>query len=201
MPEGFIDFGRDLPAHTVRLVGPTVELLARPGLHPALSDLLVEAAHTVHGEASMSARKGEFPAPLEHDYAISPDAARYYKTGKTWLYRTLPFVLASIVNQILVAFVPIVIVVIPGIRLIPAIYKWRIRLLINFRYRALLHLEREVRSDLTPADRTALLVRLDDIETAVNRMKVPASFGDQFYGLRGHIDFVRDRLSQPSPPQ
>jgi hypothetical protein len=36
--------------------------------------------------------------------------------------------------------------------------------------------------------------RLDHIEEAVNRMKVPASFADQFYGLRGHIVFVRTRL-------
>jgi hypothetical protein len=36
--------------------------------------------------------------------------------------------------------------------------------------------------------------RLDNIEEAVNRMKVPASFADQFYGLRGHITFVRARL-------
>jgi hypothetical protein len=27
-------------------------------------------------------------------------------------------------------------------------------------------------------------------------MKVPASFADQFYSLRGHIDFVRGRLGE-----
>ena len=41
-----------------------------------------------------------------------------------------------------------------------------------------------------------MLARLDEIEHAVNRMKVPASFADQFYSLRGHIDFVRERLAQ-----
>ena len=37
---------------------------------------------------------------------------------------------------------------------------------------------------------------LDDIEQAVNRMKVPASFADQFYSLRGHIDFVRKLVDE-----
>jgi len=38
------------------------------------------------------------------------------------------------------------------------------------------------------------MLRLDGIEQAVNTMKVPASFADQFYGLHGHIGFVRERL-------
>jgi hypothetical protein len=41
-----------------------------------------------------------------------------------------------------------------------------------------------------------LLKELDEIEIAVNRMKVPASFADLFYSLRCHIDFVRNLLSQ-----
>ena len=31
-------------------------------------------------------------------------------------------------------------------------------------------------------------------EFFLSKMKVPASFADQFYGLRGHIGFVRERL-------
>jgi hypothetical protein len=37
--------------------------------------------------------------------------------------------------------------------------------------------------------------RLDLIEKEVNKMKVPASFGDQFYVLREHIRFVHNRLT------
>jgi hypothetical protein len=32
-------------------------------------------------------------------------------------------------------------------------------------------------------------------------MKVPAYFADQFYVLRGHIGFVRDRLMKSALPQ
>ena len=39
-----------------------------------------------------------------------------------------------------------------------------------------------------------LLRRLDEIEASVNQLKVPASFADQFYGLRGHIGFVRQMV-------
>jgi len=43
--------------------------------------------------------------------------------------------------------------------------------------------------------RRELLAKLDAIENEVHRLKVPASFADQFYGLREHIEFVRGRLT------
>ena len=38
------------------------------------------------------------------------------------------------------------------------------------------------------------MTRLAEIELAVKRLRIPAKFADQFYGLRGHIDYVRERL-------
>jgi hypothetical protein len=194
LPRGSIDFGRDMPPHAVNLVGPTVELVARASLHPALSDLLLEAAREVHGRATLLQRRGEFPAPLEHEFKISEEAGRYYKSGKGFLYRSLPFALASVVNRILVAFVPMLLVLIPGLRFIPIAYKWRTQLRIYRWYRNLLRVERGLSGELTSGKREELLARLDHIEKSVNQMKVPASFADQFYGLREHIGFVRDRL-------
>lgn len=196
IPMGAFDFGRNIPSNEVHLIGPTVELLARPNLHPALVDLLLDAARQVHGVPKLLQRKGEFPAPLEHDYPISVEAARFYKSGKTFLYSRLPFWLASLVNRIAVAFVPLVLVLLPVLRLIPAAYKWRIRLLLYRRYRGLMAVERELLVKMNTKKREELIDRLDHIENSLNKMKVPASFGDQFYGLRGHIGFVRNRLGE-----
>jgi hypothetical protein len=194
LPRGSIDFGRDLPPRDVTLIGPSVELVARASLHPALSDLLLEAAREVHGNATLLQRRGEFPSPNEHDFKISPDASRFYKSGKTFLYRSLPFWMASLVNRILTAFVPMLLILIPGLRLIPAAYKWRIQLRIYRWYRSLLAVERDLAGEMTGAKREELLRRLDHIEGSVSRMKVPASFAGQFYGLRDHIGMVRGRL-------
>src|SRR5512143_629286 len=194
LPKGSIDFGKDIPAHDVSLIGPTVELIARADLHPALSDLLLEAAQEVHGKSGLFKHRGEFPAPLEHEFNISADASRYYKSGKSFLYRYLPFRLASLMNRIIVVAVPMVVVLLPGLRIIPALYRWRIKLRIYRWYRALLMLERDLATRLALEEREELLGRLDHIEEEVNKMKMPASFADQFYVLRGHIDFVRDRL-------
>ncbi len=195
LPKGSIDFGKGIPPQDVFLVAPTVELIARESLHPALSDLLIEAAREVHSGSGLLRRKGEFPAPIEQEIRISDDAIRFYKSGKSFLYRYLPFGLASLVNRIVVVLVPMIVLLLPALRFIPAIYRWRFRSRISRWYRALLTIEQDLIAPSAPDQRSTLMERLDNIEAAVNRMKVPASFADQFYVLRGHITFVRTRLS------
>jgi hypothetical protein len=193
--EGSIDFGKNVPDHNINLLSPTVELIARKDLHPALSDLLLETATEVHSRAGRFQRQGEFPSPLEHEYPISSDAQRFYKSGKSFLYRYLPFRMASFLNRILVVIVPMFLVLIPGLRSIPVIYRWRMRLRILRWYRALLVLESGLSPNVTFEKREELLSRLDQIEHTVNNMKVPASFADQFYTLRSHIAIARARLT------
>ncbi len=200
LPKGSLDFGKNIPSRDVTLIGPTVDLIARKELHPALSDLLLEAAHEVHSPANLLRRQGEFPAALEHDFPLSPEAGRYYKTGKSFTYRYLPFRLASIVNRFLVAFLPVAVVLIPGMRVIPALLRLRMRFRLFRWYRALMAVERDLLRPNEAVNRGDLTTRLAQIEEAVNKMKVPASFADQFYVLRQNILFVRSRLLKPGAP-
>lgn len=199
LPMGVFDFAKNTPAKDFHLIGPTVELVAREDLHPALSDLLIEAAQQVHGRATVLQRAGEFPAPLEHEFPVSDDAKRYYKSGKSFLYRNLPFWLASLSDRVLIILVPIVLLLLPGLRLLPWLYSWRIRSRIYRWYGQLLALERSALPDYAGAEPGALLARLDGIEQAVNRIKVPVAFADQLYVLREHINFVRQRLARTAP--
>ncbi|MFA6289908.1 MAG: TAXI family TRAP transporter solute-binding subunit [Opitutaceae bacterium] len=195
LPQGSIDLGKNLPALDVVLVGPTVEFVAREGLHSALSDLLLDVARKVHGKAGLLQKRGEFPAPLEHEFKLSDDAQSYYKTGRSWLYRSVgSFWVASLLNRLLLAVVPLALVIIPAIRLLPVAYRFSIQLKFYRCYRPLQRLERESFEPLTAERVQELLRQLDEIEKSVNRLKVPASFAERFYGLRSYIHFVRIRL-------
>jgi TRAP-type uncharacterized transport system substrate-binding protein len=196
LPMGALDFGLNIPKEDVRLVGPTVELVARKGLRPTLIDLLLDAAQEVHGSAGLLRKKGEFPSLVAHEFPISGEAVRYQKSGKSFLYRELPFWMASTVNRVLLVFVPLVVLLIPGLRMIPALLGWKTKLRLYRWYRALLSLEYEMRGEVLPEKREELLARLNAIEEAVNGSKIPASYGDQFYGLRFYIDFVKERLAR-----
>ncbi|HET7318645.1 MAG TPA: TAXI family TRAP transporter solute-binding subunit [Nitrospirota bacterium] len=200
VPMGVFDFDQNLPPRDIHLIGPMVELVARDNLHPALSDLLIEAAREVHGGATLLQRAGEFPAPLEHEFRISENAKRFYSSGKGFFYRFLPFWLASLADRTLVFVVPIAVLLIPGLKMVPKFYNWRVRSRIYRVYGKLIALERNMLSQPAPKELEEMLKRLDDIETEVNKMKMPLAFADQFYVLRDHIDFVRGRYSTGGGP-
>lgn len=194
MPPGAFDLGENLPPQSLNMLAPTVDLLAHSDLHPALSDLLMDAAKEVHSRATLLQNFNEFPAPLQHAFPISDDAARYYKSGKSVLYRYLPFWLASLVNRAVVVLVPIIVVLIPGLRIVPQLYGWRITNRIYKRYGELMALERASLEPTTPEERTALLERLAEVEKTVISNKIPGAYANQLYVLRTHIHFVRERL-------
>lgn len=200
LPRGALDFAHDTPSEDINLIGPTVEIVARENLHPALSDLLIAAAREVHGTPGLFKKRGEFPSAQERDFHVSDDAIRFYTSGKSFLYRTFPFSVASMIARLLAFIVPIVLLLVPAFKVLPAIYRWRIESRIHRWYKMLLELERDafgpagdpVTGD--PARREELLRHLDMIEKSVSKIVVPAAFGDLFYGLRGHIVFVRNVL-------
>jgi hypothetical protein len=198
LPEGAMDLGRDYPPRTVELVGPTVELVARDDLHPALSDLLIRAAREIHGGPGLFRNAGEYPAPLARDFPVSADAERYYKSGEQFLYKRLPFWLASLVDRLLVLLLPLLVVIVPATRLAPTIYRWRVRSRIYRYYGVLMSIERDMRAERTPEEHERVRARLDDIARAVTDLKTPPSFADQLYVLRDHVAAVRRRLEGPT---
>jgi hypothetical protein len=195
LPPGVLDLKYRIPPETVHLISPTVELVARTHLHPAISDLLIEAAQEVHGMPGLLQHAGQFPNPVAHEYPISEDAQRYYKSGKSFLYRTLPFWLASIGDRALVLLLPVAVLLFPTMRVIPALYRWRIRSRIYRYYGSLIAIERAALSHSTGEERKQLFAQLDEIEASLNRLRMPLAYADAFYVLREHVGFVRSRLT------
>lgn len=195
LPAGAFDLGENLPPTDINLLAPTVELIAHSDLHPALCDLLIEAATQVHGRASLLQSAGQFPNPSIHSFPISSEAARYYKSGdRSFIYRYLPFWLASILSRLLIVIVPLLVIIIPSLRYVPLLYRWRIDSRIHRRYGELMELERHALTSLSEDRRAELLKQLEAIEKSVISRKMPGSHAEQVYVLREHIDFVRNKL-------
>jgi hypothetical protein len=182
----------------LHLIGPTVEILARPNLHPAISDLLIEAAQEVHGMPGLLQNAGQFPSPIAREYPISEEATRYYKSGKSFLYRVLPFWVASMADRILVLLLPVAVLLIPALRLIPALYGWRVRSRIYRYYGSLIAIERGALNGATEEERRVLVAELDQIEESLNTLRMPLAHADAFYVLREHVGFVRAHLGEAS---
>ncbi|GAB6852058.1 TAXI family TRAP transporter solute-binding subunit [Paraburkholderia kururiensis] len=197
LPPGVLDLRRKVPPNTVHMISPMVEIVARRNLHPAISDLIIEAAQEVNGTAGLLQGAGQFPKLIAHEYPISEDAARYYKSGKSFLYRSLPFWLATVADRMLVLLLPVAVLLFPALRVVPALFRWRVRSRLYRYYGVLIAIERRAMRHATEAQRKSLLDELDGIEASLNNVRVPLAYADAFYVLREHVSFVRSHLVEP----
>ncbi len=192
LPRGVIDLAADRPPHDVRLVGTTTSLVVRDDLHPALVQLLVQAAADAHDDAGWFHRAGEFPNPTARSFPLAPEAQRYYRDGVPWLQRHLPFWLANFIERMWIVVLPLVAVMIPLSRLLPPLIELRVRSRVYRWYAHLRALERAL--EAPDADRAALRQALERIDAQVERVGVPLAYTHELYELRSHIHLVRQRL-------
>jgi TRAP transporter TAXI family solute receptor len=189
---GTVDLANDIPPANVKMVAVTAHLVARDDFHPALVSVLLQAATKVHSGAGVFHKAGEFPAARAGDFPVSEDAVRFFKSGPPLLQRYMPFWVANLIERLLVLLVPLIAVLIPMMRIMPALYDWRIKRRIFRWYRELKEFEVSIHDTGNTAQ---LLAKLDDIEKGVAQTKVPLTYWDYVYTLRGHIDLVRARLT------
>jgi TRAP transporter TAXI family solute receptor len=194
LPRGAFNLAADIPERDVVLIAPTANLLARDTLHPALAYLLMRTASEIHGSAGLLDRSGEFPAPLETGFPLSGEARRYYQAGVPLLQRYLPFWAANLVDRLWVMLVPIIAVVVPLGRAVPALYLWRVRSRIFRWYARLKEIELQLEENPRREMLEDMLKRLEETERAVNRIPTPLSYAENLYFFREHIEVVRRRL-------
>jgi len=194
LPEGVIDFEDNIPSRDITLVAPTTELVARPDLHPALVNLLLEAAKIVHKTGGEFEREGEFPSPKYLDFKLSPDAERFYKGGPPFLQRYLPFWIAIFVSRMTILLLPFFGIVLPLFKLLPLIYRWRMRSKIYCWYSDLRHFDPERHKEESAERLQEYMVELEGIEAKVSKITVPLSYSEELYHLRLHIDMLRKKL-------
>ena len=194
LPRGAIDLTVDLPSREITLLTTTANLIVNEDFHPALGLLLVQAATEVHGRAGVLQKAGEFPAALESEFPLADEAKRFYKSGTPFLQRYLPFWIANFIERMAVLLLPIVAVLLPLFKILPALIQWRNKSRLFKWYSELKHLEAQVAANSDPAQVAGYLDRLDEIEAGVNHTRVGNNYSDYVYNLRLHLDLVRNRL-------
>ena len=195
LPRGAVDLVRDIPGQDVTLLAATANLVARDDIHPALVSLLAEAAFEIHGKVGMFQQADEFPAPKDLTFEVSKSAEHYYKSGPSFLQRYLPFWAAVLVDRILIMAIPLL-ALIPILRILPAIYRWRITSRIYRWYGELSALESEIKSQYDPARYAEYMEKIDSMEERANNHPVPVAYTHLRYTLREHINLARASLER-----
>lgn len=198
---GSVDPAQDRPRQDITLLATTANLVIHKDLHPALAYLLLEAAREVHRGATLLNKPGEFPNGRATDFPLADEAARYYRDGRPFLQRYLPYWAANALQRLLLVLLPLVAIAIPVFRIVPKLFEFKEKNRLYRRYGALLEMERDITSRrLNEQEIAEATARLDQIEHDVSHMKFALDFSDRVYTLRQHVDYVRRQLQAHGVP-
>ncbi len=196
MPQGVADLVLDIPPADTRVLAPTASLVVRDDLHPALQNLLLQAARQIHGKPGFFQTANEFPSYMDGMLPLSSEAERFFKSGPPFLQRYLPFWLAVLVDRLIVLLVPVIALLIPLLRVAPAIYSWRVKSKVFRCYGELKFLEDDLKNHYDPARLAEYRERLDALDEEAAELHVPLGFTDLVYTLREHVNLVRSILDK-----
>jgi len=198
VPAGVGDMARNRPPADVVLLAPKANLVVREDLHPAIQYLLLDAAMHIHSRPEIFQKAGQFPAAESIGLPLSDEARQFYRTGRPFLQRYLPFWLAVLIGRLLVLLIPVVGILYPLVRFVPAVYGWKMRRRIYKLYGELRSIEhaREARETGQGADELA--ARLYLLEDKADRLWMPVSSMGILYLFKEHVALVRKRLEDAS---
>jgi hypothetical protein len=194
LPRGVADLRNDLPPTDVTLFAPKTSMVVRKDLHPAIQDLLLSAAVKIHSGVGIFQQAGRFPAAEGTDLPLSDAAVQFYKSGPPMLQSNFPFWIASLIGRLLVLLVPILALLYPIMKFLPALYDWLMQARIAQLYGELRFLEDEMEARTGGPPITDLIERLDRLENRANQLKRPIAYESMMYLLRNQIAVVRARL-------
>ena len=196
LPQGVADLARNIPPADVRLLAVESNLLIRSGLHPALQYLLLEAATEIHGGPDIFHAIGRFPAPGTIDLPLSEQARTYYKSGRPFVYRYLPFWLAGLGERLLILLIPLFAVVFPLASFLPRIFAAVTERRIFVLYRELKAVERALESAVPAIGLDQLAAALEDLDRRANHLRVPLVYSQRLFILKSHIALAQEQIEK-----
>ena len=197
IPAGVADLENNRPPRDTTLLATKTNLIVRGDLHPALQYLLLETASQVHSHAGIFQKAGEFPAPEALEIELSSDARHFYKSGRPFLQRYMPFWLAALVEQAAVLVIPLLGLLYPLGKGLASLYGWGMQRRIFLLYGELHWVEMEINKLGGQAPTEEIRARMRHLEERANRVRVSSNYIPMLYNLKENITYVRGRLSKP----
>ncbi|HEY7027175.1 MAG TPA: TAXI family TRAP transporter solute-binding subunit [Gemmatimonadales bacterium] len=196
LPTGVADLARNIPPADVQLLAAETNLLTRRDLHPALQYLLLEAAAEVHGGPDVFYRAGRFPGPGSIDLPLSDQAQTFYKSGRPFVYRYLPFWMAALTEKLLILLIPLFAVVFPLASILPRLFAWVTERRIFALYKELKLVERELELPEGDAELDRLEEVLADLDRRANHFWVPFQYAQRLFFLKSHVALAREQVEK-----
>jgi TRAP transporter TAXI family solute receptor len=197
-PRASTSIVNDLPQADVTLLAATALLVSKDTLHPALAYLLLEAATSVHGGEDYFTPRGAFPNLNTDEFPVSDESTRYFKSGRPFLQRYLPFWLASFVERRLLILLPFMALLLGLLQALPRMAEARIKRRLVVWYREIKALEDEIWGNSQPTMDQIVQWRdeIENIDAYASQIRIPQRYFQDVYALKQAIDVVRKRIIQ-----
>ncbi|GAB5450945.1 MAG: hypothetical protein Hals2KO_12730 [Halioglobus sp.] len=193
VPAGVGSLARELPAKDTQILAFTAIMAVRENLHPITQSLLMDAASHIHIGHDLFNEGGEFPMAVQQVIPLSDSAQAYYADGQPFILRFLPYWMAVLVMQAMVAAIPLAGVVYPLIRMMQSAFRWLIQRQFYQVYVELRQIDRSL-GNVTAEELAAFRDRLEYLESRVTRLRAPVTYATTIFALKSHLSTVLQRV-------
>ena len=200
-PRGATSLVNDQPPHDVTLLAATAMLVSKDSLHPALTYLLLDAANEVHRAPDFFTPRNYFPNQNNEDFNIADESQRYFKSGRPFLQRYLPFWLANFLERRFAVLLPFIAVLFGLIQALPRIYDASMKKRLVIWYREIHLLEDEIwHTDApSPEKLQEWHAEIEEIDANASHIDIPQRYCGDIYALKQAIRVVRERIRHAVP--
>lgn len=202
-PRAATSIVNDLPPTDVTLLAATALLVSKDTLHPALAYLLADAARTVHGGEDYFTPMSTFPNLNTEEFPVSSESIRYFKSGRPFLQRYLPFWAASFIERRLLILLPFMAVLLGLLQALPRMLEARTKKRLVVWYREIKALEDEIwkSSRPSPGQIAQWQNDIEQIDAYVSQIQIPQRYFHDVYLLKQAIGIVRSRIARATEKQ
>ena len=197
-PRGGTNLVEDKPGHDITLLAATAMLVSKERLHPALTYLLLDAANAIHAAPDYFTPRNYFPNQNIEDFPISDETRRYFKSGRPFLQRYLPFWLANFLERRFAILLPFIAVLFGLIQAVPRMYEASMKKRLVVWYKEIHLLEEEIwhTREPTPEKIAEWHAEIEAIDANANQIDIPQRYYGDVYALKLAIKVVRDRIAE-----
>lgn len=196
VPTGAISLNPVMPSTSPTLIALEAWLAIEPNLHPALVNRLTMAAIELHSARDIITDPQTFPSIEGTLLPINNVARQLISEGPTTWHNWLPYWVAAQVNRLLLLFLPILFILLPLLRALPAAYAYVMGWRVWQFYPDIRAIEDTLDHVPDEATLTELEAQLANLDERLARLRVPAAYRQAAYHARMHVELVRKRIAE-----
>ncbi|GAA6180988.1 hypothetical protein NBRC116594_24260 [Shimia sp. NS0008-38b] len=195
IPTGAVSLEPVQPQTSQTMLALKAQLAINPQLHPALVNRLTMAAKELHSGRDILTERGVFPSPQGIGMPINNVARQLIQEGPTTWHNLLPYWAAAQVNRMLLLTLPILLLLVPLLRVVPMMYAYFRGWQVWKHYGRIREIETQIGAHTSAHELATLSEELELVDRRISRLKLPLPYRQTAYHARMHIDLVRKHIA------